>query len=86
MGQRQNLHALLKEIFSMYAVDLRARYSGQTIRNADVFDSAIREFSRLNYIELVDCSRGVPAGVPSVLVRRLKRVRHHPIWIMAAIS
>ena len=82
MGQKQNLHALLKETFSMYAVDLRAQYPNQTIRNATVVDSAIREFSRLAYIELVDCSQGIPPGVPSVLFRRLKRVRHHPIWIM----
>ena len=82
MGQKQNLHALPKETLSMYARDLRAQYPNQTIRNTTVIDSAIREWSRFGYIELVDCRREIPAEIPGVLVRRLKRVRRHPIWIM----
>jgi hypothetical protein len=46
MKQKQNIYALLKEILSRYANVLRAQYQKQTIRNAAVFDSAIREFSR----------------------------------------
>ncbi len=84
MERKQNLHSLLKAIFWTYAIDLRPKYPSQTIRNADVCDSAIRKFSRLGYIELVDCSRGIPPEVPSILVRRLKRVRYHPIWIMGS--
>jgi hypothetical protein len=82
MKQKQNIYALLKEIFSRYANVLRAQYPKQTIRNAAIFDSAIREFSRFGYIELVDCRRGVPPAIPGFMVRRLKRVRHHPIWII----
>jgi hypothetical protein len=76
----QNLHALLKAIFATYAADLRHRYQGHIIRNAAVFDSAIRECSRLGYIELV--SRNEAADVPYLIARILKRVRHFPIWIM----
>jgi hypothetical protein len=77
----QNLHALLKAIFATYAADLRHRYKGHVIRNGAVFDSAIRECSRLGYIELVN-SRKEVAGVPALIARRLKRVKHFPIWIM----
>ena len=45
MKQKQNIYALLKEIFARYANVLRAQYPKQTIRNAAVFDLAIREFS-----------------------------------------
>jgi len=76
----QNLHALLKAIFSTYAADLRHRYKGHIVRNAAVFDAAIRECSRLGYIELV--SRNEAADVPDLIARILKRVRHFPIWIM----
>ena len=38
MGQKPNVHALLKEIFMRYANDLRAQYPKQTIRNAAVFE------------------------------------------------
>jgi hypothetical protein len=77
----QNLHALLKAIFAMYAADLRHRYKGHIIRNAAVFDSAIRECSRLGYIELVNSKKDA-ANVPDLIARRLKRVKHFPIWIM----
>jgi len=79
---RQNLHGLLKKvIFVPYANDLRRRYPGQTIRNAAVFDSVIRECSRLGYIQLVRSKEG-GANLPNLIVRILKRVRHYPIWIM----
>jgi hypothetical protein len=77
----QNLHALLKAIFATYAADLRHRYKGHIIRNAAVFDSAIRECSRLGYIQLVNSKKDA-ADVPDLIARRLKRVKHFPIWIM----
>jgi hypothetical protein len=78
---KENMHDLLESLFENYARQLRADYPEQTIRKAVVFASAIREFARLGYIELVDVRFGIPADIPKALVRTIKRSRHHPIWI-----
>jgi hypothetical protein len=44
----------------MYARRLRHEYEDNTIRNAFVFESAIRELSRLKYIMLVDGKVNIP--------------------------
>ena len=78
---KENMHDLLESLFENYARQLRADYPEQTIRKAVVFASAIREFARLGYIELVNVRLGIPADIPKALVRTIKRSRHHPIWI-----
>jgi hypothetical protein len=78
---KENMHGLLESMFVDYANRLRADYPEQTIRNAAVFTSGVREFARLGYIELVDVRTGEPEGVPDHLVRTIKRAKHHPIWI-----
>lgn len=77
-----NMHGLLECTFVNYANLLRTKYPDKTIRNAAVFDSAIRECSRLGYIELINSKRNMPANLPKRIVQTLKRVRHFPIWIM----
>jgi hypothetical protein len=76
-----NLHGLVESLFKDYARQLRADYPKQTIRNSVVITSAVQEFARLGYIELVDVRLGIPADIPKRLVRTIKRSRHHPIWI-----
>jgi hypothetical protein len=82
---KENMHGLLKSLFADYARQLRTNYPEQTIRNAVVFASAIQEFARLGYIELVDRSVGIPADIPDFLVRTIRRSKHHPIWIPGPI-
>ena len=55
---KENMHDLLESLFEDYARQLRADYPEQTIRKAVVFASAIREFARLGYIELVNVRLG----------------------------
>jgi hypothetical protein len=76
-----NMHAILKCIFVDYANQLRASYPGRKIRNGAVFASAIPEFERLGYIELVDTRNGVRKGIPKVLIDGIKRSKRQPIWI-----
>jgi hypothetical protein len=76
-----NMHAILKCIFVDYANQLRAAYPGRKIRNGAVFASAIPEFERLGYIELVDTRNGIRKGIPKVLIDRIKRSKRQPIWI-----
>jgi hypothetical protein len=47
---------------------------------AAVFSSAISEFARFGYIELIDIRVGIPEGTPDVFVPTIKRARP-PIWI-----
>jgi hypothetical protein len=51
---KENMHGLLESLFVRHANLLRSKYPDKTIRNADVFTSGVKEFARLNYIELVD--------------------------------
>jgi hypothetical protein len=64
-----NLHGLVESLFKDYARQLRADYPKQTIRNSVVITSAVQEFARLGYIELVDVRLGIPADIPKRLVR-----------------
>ena len=50
----KNMHGLLECMFVRYANLLRSKYPDKTIRNADVFTSGVKEFARLEYVELVD--------------------------------
>jgi hypothetical protein len=77
----ENMHGLLECTFVDYANQLRASYPGRVIRNATVFASAVPEFARLGFIELVDARNGIPKDIPGFLVRTIKRARHQPIWI-----
>ena len=43
--------------------------------------SAVPEFARLGFIELVDARSGIPDSIPDFLVRSIKRAKHQPIWI-----
>jgi hypothetical protein len=78
---KENVHGLLESLFVGYANCLRADHPELKIRNATVLTSAIREFARLGYIELVDRRSGIPEDIPDFLVRAIKRVKHQPIWI-----
>jgi hypothetical protein len=78
---RGNMHGLLEALFRQYANLLRPKYPDKTIRNADVFTSGVKEFTRLGYIELVDARTRIPDGLPPGLVRTIKRAKHQPIWI-----
>ena len=75
-----NMLGLLECMFVRYANLLRSKYPDKTIRNADVLTSGVKEFARLNYIELVDARTGIPNGLPAFLVRTIKRAKP-PIWI-----
>ena len=77
---QENMHGLLECMFVRYANLLRSKYPDKTIRNADVFTSGVKEFARLDYIELVDARTGIPDGLPAFLVRTIKRAKP-PIWI-----
>src|SRR5712671_2652785 len=76
-----NMHALVRETFRDYARELRDRYNDRKIRNAVVFESAIKEFSRLGYIVLVDKMRGIPPEVFEGMMHSIKRTRHQPVWM-----
>jgi hypothetical protein len=76
-----NMYGLLECLFAGYTRQLRIDYPEQTIRNAVVFASAVEEFARFGYIELVDRRFGIPADIPEFLVRTIRRSKHHPIWI-----
>ena len=78
---KENMHALLECTFVDYANRLRENYPMRIIRNGAVFASAVREFARLGYIELVDARTSIPDGLPPRLVRTIKRAKHQPIWI-----
>jgi hypothetical protein len=78
---KPKLYGYIYHILKAYAQRLRDEYPNLTIRNATVFESAIREFSRYGYIELVDGKRGIPAWLPDRLVRTIKRVKYKPIWM-----
>jgi hypothetical protein len=77
----ENMHGLLEVFFIDYANLLRRQYPDQTIRNATVFASAVKAFSRQGYIQLVDARRGIPSDLPDFIVRTIKRAKHQPIWI-----
>ena len=72
---KENMHDLLESLFENYARQLGADYPEQTIRKAVVFASAIREFARLGYIELVNVRLGIPADLPKALVRTMKTLK-----------
>jgi hypothetical protein len=76
----ENMHGLLESMFATYAMILRDKYPGRTIRKATVFASAIPKFERLGFIELVDARIGIPDDVPDFLVSTIKRAKS-PIWI-----
>ena len=65
---KPKLYGLIHAILVLYAQRLRDEYPNLTIRNETVFESAIRELSRLGYIELVDGKRGIPAWVPDGMI------------------
>jgi hypothetical protein len=75
------MHAILECIFVDYANQLRAEYPGTKIRNAEVFASAIPEFERFGYIELVNLKTGMRKGIPEFLIDTIKRSKRQPIWI-----
>jgi hypothetical protein len=78
----ENMHSLLEGIFVDYANRLRRQYPDQTIRNAAVFASAVKAFSRHGYIQLAHAGRGIiPSDLPNFIVRTIKRAKHQPIWI-----
>lgn len=78
---KENVHGLLESLFVDYASRLRTDYPELNIRKAAVLTSAIREFARLGYIELVDRRLGIPEDIPDFLVRAIKSAKHQPIWI-----
>ena len=78
---KENMFGLLECTLVQYANLLRQKYPKRTIRNAAVFASAIPEFARLGYIELVDNRIGIPNGIPEFMVHSIKRMRRQPIWI-----
>jgi hypothetical protein len=80
-SMRENMYYLLETLFGQYASQLRSNYPERTIRNAAVFASAVPEFARLDYMELVDARTSIPDGLPPGLVRTIKRAKHQPIWI-----
>ena len=53
----------------------------RVIRNAAVFASAIPEFARLGYIELVDARKKIPEYISDDIAHRIKRTKHQPIWV-----
>ncbi len=77
----ENMYGLLEYTFAAYANQLRAKYPGRKIRNAEVFASAIQAFAGLGYIELADAKAGIREGIPDFLVDSIRRSRHQPIWI-----
>jgi hypothetical protein len=77
----ENMHGILECTFIDYANQLRENYPERTIRNAAVFASAVPEFARLGYIELVDSRTSILDGLPPGLVRTINRAKHQPIWI-----
>jgi hypothetical protein len=76
----ENMHGLLESMFAQYARELREKYPNRTIRKEAVFASAIQEFERRGFIELVDARAGIPNHVPEFLVATIKRAKP-PIWI-----
>lgn len=78
---KPKLYGLIHAILVLYAQRLRDEYPNLTIRNETVFELAIRELSRLGYIELVDGKRGIPAWLPDGMIRTIKRVKYEPIWM-----
>ena len=76
-----NMHAILECIFVDYANQLRAKYPGTKIRNAEVFASAIPVFERFGYIELVNSKTVMRKGIPEFLIDTIKRSKRQPIWI-----
>jgi hypothetical protein len=75
------MHSVLEVIFIDYANLLRRQYPDQTIRNAAVFDSAVKAFSRHGYIQLAPAGRAIPSDLPDFIVRTIKRAKHQPIWV-----
>jgi hypothetical protein len=76
-----NMHEILECILINYVNELRAKYPGRKIRNAEVFASAIPEFERFGYIELVNAKTGIRKGIPEFLIDTIKRSKRLPIWI-----
>jgi hypothetical protein len=73
------LQGYVMSICRMYARRLRQEYKDNTIRNAFVFESTIRELSRLQYITLVDGRINIPSWLPEAVIYTIKRIKHHPI-------
>jgi hypothetical protein len=61
------LQGYVRSICRMYARRLRHEYKDNTIRNAFVFETTIRELSRLGYIALVDGRINIPPWLPEAL-------------------
>ncbi len=76
-----NMHPLVECMFVDYANLLRQKYPERIVRNATVYASAIPEFSRLGYIQLVDARAGIPKEIPEFLADRIKRAKRQPIWV-----
>ena len=77
----ENYATALRIIFADYANRLRAQYPNRTIRNSDVFSSAVVAFSRRKLIALVKAKSAIPVEVPEFLIRRIRRTKHFPIWM-----
>ena len=67
-------------MFIDYANQLRAEYPDRKIRNAAVFASAIPEFARFGYIELVN-KTNIPKNIPDFLIKTLIRSKEDAMWI-----
>lgn len=80
-SERSKIYGLIRSILVAYAGGLREKYPGLMIRNEAVFASALRELSRHGYIQLVDGRRGIPTWLTEGLVRTVRRVKYHPIWM-----
>ena len=77
----ENCATWLRIIFADYANRLRAQYPNRTIRNSDVFSSAIVAFSRRKLIALVKAKSAIPVEVPNFLIHNIRRTKHFPIWM-----
>jgi hypothetical protein len=62
----------LYNYFLVYARDLREEFSGQTIRNAAVVESAVQEFARRGLITLVKAHDAIPDWLPPGKVKLAK--------------
>src|ERR1700709_924848 len=81
MKPTENMATVLEIIFATYANCLRNQYAEKTIRNAEVFKSAVAEFSRRKLIVLVNAKSAIPLEVPDFLGHQIKRTKHFPVWM-----
>jgi hypothetical protein len=75
------LFRLLLEMLRQYARQLREQNPGVVIRNAAVFESALRQLSKRKYIQVIGGSHDRPDWRTDVFDPLLQRVKNHPIWV-----